>query len=147
MERRHRNAWRAPCGVAKRARSNPAAAGRSRAVSRRSQSAFPRREKKAQKSRASAPEERARAEEKDRRAVERPDDARHDSSGQLGSLFTRRAQSLDDRAECAHDALISFPDQRGKNVLADPFAPKVIAAIAARISGGIEIHPVVLSSA
>jgi hypothetical protein len=37
--------------------------------------------------------------------------------------------------------LITFAEEGGENVLADPIAPEVIAAVAARERGGVEVDP------
>jgi hypothetical protein len=44
------------------------------------------------------------------------------------------------------DALVPLTQECGQNVFADPFAPQVIAAVAAGMGGGVEVDPVVLSS-
>jgi len=54
---------------------------------------------------------------------------------------------LDDLAECAHYAFVAFSDERRQDVLADPVAPKVVAAVASRVVRSIEINPVFLGSA
>jgi hypothetical protein len=59
----------------------------------------------------------------------------------------RGAKALDYGAERAHHALVALSDQRGKNVLADAVAPEMIAAVAPRMSGAVEIYPVVLRTA
>jgi hypothetical protein len=58
----------------------------------------------------------------------------------------RGAQALDDIAECSHHALISLSQKRGENVLADPLAPQVIAAVAARVKRRVEIDPMILGA-
>jgi hypothetical protein len=44
------------------------------------------------------------------------------------------------------DALVPLTQECGQNVFADSLAPQVIAAIAARVRGGIEVDPVILGS-
>src|SRR5689334_257348 len=46
-----------------------------------------------------------------------------------------------------HDALVALTQKCGQNVFADPLAPQVVAAIAARVRGGVEVDPMVLSPA
>ena len=59
-----------------------------------------------------------------------------------GGSLRRGLHALEERAECADDRVVAFAEQRGENVLADPLAPDVIAAITPRDRGGIEVDPV-----
>ena len=45
-----------------------------------------------------------------------------------------------------YDALVSLTQECGQDVFADLLTPQVIAAVAARVSIGVEVDPVVLSS-
>jgi hypothetical protein len=57
----------------------------------------------------------------------------------LPSLRCLRGRSLpllsapEELAERFHDAIVSLTQQRGQDVLADPLAPQVIPAVAARV--------------
>ena len=44
------------------------------------------------------------------------------------------------------DALVPLTQECGQDVFADSFPPQVIAAVAAGMGGGVEVHPVVLGS-
>jgi hypothetical protein len=46
-----------------------------------------------------------------------------------------------------HDAFVSLTQECGQNVFADPIAPQVVAAVAARVSACVEVDPVVLGPA
>jgi len=45
-----------------------------------------------------------------------------------------------------HDALVSLTQECGQNVFADLLTPQMIAAVAARVSIGVEVDPVILSA-
>jgi hypothetical protein len=42
---------------------------------------------------------------------------------------------------------VSLAQQRGEDVLADLLAPQMVAAVATRMRGGVQIHPVIVRSA
>jgi hypothetical protein len=44
------------------------------------------------------------------------------------------------------DALVPFTQECGQNVFANALTPKMIAAVAARMSGSVEVDPVILGS-
>src|SRR4051812_15082738 len=52
----------------------------------------------------------------------------------------------DQLAQRREHALVTFAQESGQDVLADLVAPEMISAIAARHSGGVEIHPVGLDA-
>jgi hypothetical protein len=55
-------------------------------------------------------------------------------------------ESPEKRADCAHHAIVAFPEQCGENVLAKLITPHVIAAIAPWVVRCIEIHPMLLAA-
>src|SRR5205085_2276031 len=55
--------------------------------------------------------------------------------------------TTEELAERVDDPVVPFAQQRGEDVLADPLAPQVIAAVAARMRGGVEVHPVIVLAA
>ena len=59
----------------------------------------------------------------------------------VGSL-RRGFHALEQGAKRADDGVVTFAEQRSEDVLADPLAPDVIAAITPRDRGGIEVDPV-----
>ena len=44
------------------------------------------------------------------------------------------------------DALVPLTQECGQDVFADSFAPQVVAAVAARVGGGVEVDPMILGS-
>src|SRR5215208_3519808 len=65
------------------------------------------------------------------------------SLGGGSSLFEVRDQHPQRREH----VLISFAEEGGQEVLADPVPPEVISAVAAREGGGVEVDPVRLRTA
>src|SRR5207253_710075 len=55
-----------------------------------------------------------------------------------------RLYSTEQLPERVHDAVVSFTQQRREDVLADLLAPQMVAAVASRVRGGVEIHPVIV---
>jgi len=62
------------------------------------------------------------------------------------SLHLGRLNPLKESRQRRQDALVPLTQECGQNVFADPLAPQVIAAIAAWVRGGVEVHPVNLGS-
>ena len=54
---------------------------------------------------------------------------------------------LHEARQCGDHAFVPFAKKGGENVFADSLAPQVITAVASRVRGRIEIHPVVVASA
>ena len=53
----------------------------------------------------------------------------------------------DQLAQSHEYPLVTLTQERGENVFADPVAPEMVAAVAARMAGGIEIDPVMVRTA
>src|SRR3954447_5771207 len=62
-------------------------------------------------------------------------------------LQSGRACPREEPRQRRHDALVALTQECGQDVLADSLAPEVIAAVAARMRGGIEVDPMVLDTA
>jgi hypothetical protein len=73
--------------------------------------------------------------------------APEDDAESKRSLHLRRMNSCEKSRECGEHALVPFTQECGQNVFADALTPEMVAAVAARVSGGVEVHPVILGSA
>ena len=62
------------------------------------------------------------------------------------SFHLSRLNPLEESRQRRQDALVPLTQECGQNVFADPLAPQMIAAIAARVRSRIEVHPVNLGS-
>src|SRR6185295_5171839 len=63
------------------------------------------------------------------------------------STLRRRFHALEQRTERPNDRVIAFAQKRGEDVLADPFAPEMVAAVAARNGRGVQVDPVIVVAA
>src|SRR3954465_11324630 len=69
-------------------------------------------------------------------------------SGGVGfTLIPCFVRSCEESRQRRQHALVSFAQKCGQNVLADPLPPEVIAAVAARVRGGVQVDPMVLRPA
>jgi hypothetical protein len=68
-------------------------------------------------------------------------DAESKRSFHLGRLYP-----LEKSRQRRQDALVPLTQECGQNVFADSLAPQMIAAIAARVRGRVEVDPMILGS-
>jgi hypothetical protein len=63
------------------------------------------------------------------------------------NALRRRFHALEQRTERPDDCVIALAKQRGEDVLADPFPPEVIAAVAARNRRSVQVDPMIVVAA
>jgi hypothetical protein len=63
-----------------------------------------------------------------------------------GSFHLGRLNPLEKSSQRRQDALVPLTQECGQNVFADSLAPQMVAAIAARVRGRVEVDPMILGS-